>query len=298
MRVRDAEQAVELANDGPYGLQASVWTRDERSRRGDRAADRGRGRLRQRRPGQLRRARAADGRLEGLGPRLAPRPRRDPQVHEAPVADGHARLRAGPRRPPLPLQRRGERRRSARRSRRSRPATCSTTASGRRSRRSATRSSRRSSRPRARTIRTGSGPGRRATRRSPRGSRSRCCRPSSPEEQIEGLRDAARRARRERDGRRRRRRSCASRSSTAFSDQSPEALAGITTLRGIAGDALLRAARPRHRAQPDLGRDRLPGPACRRRRDRERPLRMRRAGGARRRSRPTSASSARAPAAG
>ena len=43
------------------------------SRRGDRPAHRGRRRLRQRRPGQLRRAGAADGRLEGLRPRLAPR---------------------------------------------------------------------------------------------------------------------------------------------------------------------------------------------------------------------------------
>jgi acyl-CoA reductase-like NAD-dependent aldehyde dehydrogenase/choline dehydrogenase-like flavoprotein len=28
MRVPDAEEAIRLANDGPYGLQASVWTRD------------------------------------------------------------------------------------------------------------------------------------------------------------------------------------------------------------------------------------------------------------------------------
>ncbi len=38
MRVADAEEAVALANDGRYGLQASVWTRD--TRRGEALARR------------------------------------------------------------------------------------------------------------------------------------------------------------------------------------------------------------------------------------------------------------------
>ena len=46
-----------------------------RARRGDRPPRRGRVGLRQRRPDQLRGARAADGRLEGVRPRLAPRRR-------------------------------------------------------------------------------------------------------------------------------------------------------------------------------------------------------------------------------
>jgi choline dehydrogenase-like flavoprotein len=38
MRVADAEEAIALANDGPYGLQASVWTRDHQ--RGEQLARR------------------------------------------------------------------------------------------------------------------------------------------------------------------------------------------------------------------------------------------------------------------
>ena len=38
MKVRDADEAVRLANDSPYGLQASIWTKD--ARKGERLARR------------------------------------------------------------------------------------------------------------------------------------------------------------------------------------------------------------------------------------------------------------------
>ena len=103
MKVADAEEAVRLANDSPYGLQASVWTQRHREGRAAGAPGRGRCLLRQRRPDQLRRARAADGRLEELGPRLQARRRRDPQVHQAADDPGHP-LGAEARHAHAPLQ--------------------------------------------------------------------------------------------------------------------------------------------------------------------------------------------------
>ena len=80
-----------------------------RSRRGDRPADRGGGRVRQRRAAELRGAGAADGGLEAVRARLPPRRRGDPQVHAPAVAPRDARLRARPRGPHVPLRRRGHR---------------------------------------------------------------------------------------------------------------------------------------------------------------------------------------------
>ena len=73
MKVRDAEEAVRLANDSPYGLGASVFSRD--TKRGEAIARRleAGDRERQRRDDQLHRARAPDGRRQGLRPGLQAR---------------------------------------------------------------------------------------------------------------------------------------------------------------------------------------------------------------------------------
>ncbi len=80
MKVRDADEAVRARQ------RLALWPRllgvhaRHQARRGDRAALGSGGGERQRRDDQLHRARAADGRREGLRPRLAPRRGRHPQV--------------------------------------------------------------------------------------------------------------------------------------------------------------------------------------------------------------------------
>ncbi len=97
MKVGDAREAVRLANDGPIRAPGVGVDARHAERRADRPPGRGRGLLRQRRSAQLRRARAADGGLEGVGAGLAARAGRDPQVREAAVADDHPRLRPAAR---------------------------------------------------------------------------------------------------------------------------------------------------------------------------------------------------------
>ena len=272
MRVADAEQAIELANEGPYGLQASVWTRDDV--RGEEIARRVEAgvALRQRRAGQLRGAGAADGRLEesGLGSRHG--------------ADGIRKYTAASRSWSRPATRR-----------RATPTTSPT--APRRARRSARRSrALRHQRPllddaqratlialcdtfipsldaarRRRPTRTASGPAPPRTRRS-RGGRDRAAagraagradrraaRRCSTRSPRSGMAAAApqRAARGDRLG---------------FCDQSPEALAGITTLRGHRRSLFYALPDPGTGLQPELGRDRLSRARSAPPADRERPL--------------------------
>ena len=255
MRVADAEEAVELANDGRYGLQASVWTRDVE--RGEALARRIEAGVACVNDAQLNyaRDRAADGRLEGVGARLPPRRRRHPQVHEAPVAPGHPRLRAAARAAHVPLHRRGHRARSARRWPPSPPASSSTTPSGRRSRSSATRSSPRSSRrpTTARTDPTGFWARSATDLGVPEAVELALLQAGLPEEQLLGLARPARRPRRQRDGRRALRRRRARRSSTA-SWRTRRRSIGDRRPAQRRADHPLRAPRPRHRHQPELAR--------------------------------------------
>ena len=233
-----------------------------RARRGAGAADRGRSGGRQRHADELRRAGAADGRLEVLGHGFAPRTGRDPQVHEAAVDPGHARQRA--------LARDALRALRGRSHRAGRPAIAALVTSE-----MFTDAQRATLTAFCDTIvpalappaegngagiRTASGLARPPTSASPRRSRSGCSRPTSPEEQLDGLRsliDAL--------------------AEEGMAAQTPQEareqiVLGLRELEpGCARrnrhpsrpclSHLLRAPRPRHRAQPELGRDRLPGPA-------------------------------------
>ena len=103
MKVADADEAVRLANDSAVRPGGVGVDEGRRARRGARAPDRGGRRVRQRRPAQLRGARAADGRLEDERARVAPRRGRDPQVLPPAVAAGHP-LRPAQGPAVLPLQ--------------------------------------------------------------------------------------------------------------------------------------------------------------------------------------------------
>ncbi len=230
-----------------------------RARRGPGPPDRGGGRLRQRRAAQLRRHGAADGRLEGVGPRLPPRRRRDPQVHEAPVAADHARAtrrRASSTGSPTSAR---SPRRSATRSARSCSHRSSTTPSERRSPRSATPGSPRWSRPRARADPTGFWARSASDYAIPVAVEIALLQSGAPEEQLEGLRGLLA--------------ALAAEGMAAGASQEvreaivnafmadPEAAVGLDALRGVCLSLQLRAAGPGDGHQPELARHGLPGPA-------------------------------------
>ena len=101
MKVRDADEAVRLANDSRYGLAASVFGSKRRGGGGG-APARGRHREHQRRPGRLPGVGCTDGRLEGLRDRLPPRRVRDQEVRPSRVTRDHP-IRRQARAPLLPL---------------------------------------------------------------------------------------------------------------------------------------------------------------------------------------------------
>ena len=250
MRVGDADRGDPARQRG--AVRAPGLGLDSRHRGGGEARPPGRGRrlLRQRRAGQLRRPRAADGRLEGLGARArGTAPTGSASTPSAsrcwsrPATRRPARPTCFPTRPRSPC-------RSARRSAPWRRASCSPTPSGGRCRSSATRSSRRSSRRPARAI--------------PDGFWARAASHLGVPEAIElallavgrargadrGPAPAARLARRARGWSPRRRRRPGRRSCTAFADSGPDGLAGITAIRGLTTSL--------HYGLPDLGTGRNP----------------------------------------
>ena len=101
--VRDVDEAVALANDSDFGLNASVWSRDvDGARRVAARIRTGTVSINETYARGLGRDPRADGRREGLRARPSARPRRHPQVHRAADRCGAtaARVRARRRRCP------------------------------------------------------------------------------------------------------------------------------------------------------------------------------------------------------
>ena len=189
---------------------------------------------------------------KAVGPGLAPRAGRHPQVHEAPVADGHARVRARRATPHhFPYSAAGH------------------PADGRRVRRARDeRALRRRAagdaggalrhlHPLARAARRRRDPtgfwARAASHCSvPEESRSPCCRPGCADEQLAGLRDLLDSLAAERDGGGDAAGGARGRSCSRFSEPSPRRWRGSPPSAG-SPVALLRAPRPRHRHATPTG---------------------------------------------